>query len=590
MGAKKLKILLSVLVVLPLVALTAWLTGGLSRTIGVPIMLLLTSGGVLVAWFHSTRPAASTQTPPEPVEPHIVQAEKKVMEQTTNVPLSVLGAAYRKDAWSDSETIVDTILDDCIRMIRARIDAHTVAIFFPTADGGIQIRRHDSRSETINARAIIYPGVGVLGSFLKDGLKQLKLEEILTDSITLHYYSRDAGIRSLMASPIVVDGLERGTIIVDSTQKSHFTDEDHAYLSVAADLVGKAVYYTYLYTEHRIDHARFAAMSATEKCFFQEQSVDAVIARLAEIISFAFTCDRMTISLRLHDTDTAIIKESWGIDADTFRGMSFSLDERTIANLAYRKNISFYRNFAEDHYEIRYSKDEPRNRELSSFLAYPIGVEECRGLILLESHRREAFSNTSRDLLSRLVTSAAVAIEKIQVFNQAHSLATHDGLTGLYNHRQFQQMLREAITRSARYKDPLALVICDIDFFKKVNDTWGHRFGDTVLKTVSAKLQTSIRQGIDSAARYGGEEFALILEKMDSRSAQETCERIRQSIAEIVFQTPNGKEINVTMSMGIAIYMQHARKQEALIQKADKALYAAKENGRNRVELYYSEG
>ena len=103
------------------------------------------------------------------------------------------------------------------------------------------------KSEFVNKDAVIYPGVGVIGSFLKDGLKQLKLTDIVTDSMTLYYYKKDAGIRSLMASPIIADDVERGTIIVDSTEKDNFTDEDHSYLSTMADLLGQAVYNSYLY-------------------------------------------------------------------------------------------------------------------------------------------------------------------------------------------------------------------------------------------------------------------------------------------------------------------------------------------------------
>jgi diguanylate cyclase (GGDEF)-like protein len=249
--------------------------------------------------------------------------------------------------------------------------------------------------------------------------------------------------------------------------------------------------------------------------------------------------------------------------------------------------MCIFRNFAADRYEIRYRDDEPRRRELMSFLAFPIGVKECKGLILLESLKANAFPESSRKLLRRLMTSAAIALEKIQLLERTEALATHDGLTGLFNHRQFQALLKEAITRTIRYKDPLALVICDIDHFKKINDSYGHRFGDTVLRAIAARLQQGIREGVDVAARYGGEEFALVLGKTDAQGALDTVERLRAEIAEATFQTPRGREINITMSFGIAIYGRHARNQEALIQKADKALYSAKDNGRNRAQLYY---
>ncbi len=208
-------------------------------------------------------------------------------------------------------------------------------------------------------------------------------------------------------------------------------------------------------------------------------------------------------------------------------------------------------------------------------------------MILLESFKLpDAFSESCKELLSRFSISAGLALEKIIVLEKAKTLATRDGLTGLRNHREFQQILKDEITRSIRYNDHLALVICDIDFFKKLNDTWGHQFGDLVLKGISSHLESCIREGVDTAARYGGEEFALILVKNDEKSAAETTERIRAHIANLIFKTPTGEDIHVTMSFGIAIYRQHAKQIDELIKKADKALYRAKENGRNRVEVF----
>ncbi|MBD3392129.1 MAG: diguanylate cyclase [Chitinivibrionales bacterium] len=570
--------------------LLSYYAGGGVAAAGVPLSIVMLTGWLLwLAPWASARDDTGDEESHASGEPPLLRhAQRDVDDEVSDVPLSVLGTAYRRRELEAIEQVVDAILDKCITLIRARLTGHTIAILFPTADGGYRIRRYASASDHINEDAVIYPGVGVIGSFLKDGLKQLKLEDIVTDSMTLYYYRKDAGIRSLMASPIVVGGVERGTIIVDSTEKKHFTDEDHAFLSTMAEVCGQAVYYAYLYNEHKLDHTRLMAMSSTEKYFFQNHDIDAVFDRMAEIIPFAFPCARMTISLKDPEANVAHIKRAWGTDAGAFADMEFALDGKTLAGILYAKNLCFYRNFSTDRYEIRYHEKEPRTRGLGSFLAFPIGVEECKGLILLESQGKDAFGHSSRDLLSRLVTSAGVAIEKIQILKQTESMATHDGLTGLYNHRQFQLLLKEAITRSIRYKDPLALVICDIDYFKRVNDTYGHRFGDSVLVEIAGRLGKSIREGIDVAARYGGEEFALILEKTDADRALETTERIRQGLERATFQTPHGKEITISMSFGIAVYGKHARTQESLIQRADKALYAAKTNGRNRSELYLS--
>lgn len=534
----------------------------------------------------------------EPAEPFIYQpqtskiktldyqSQKHVSDEVAETPISALGSQHCQNEWKLIEKEIDQILDNSIKIIRNHIDAHTVAIFFPTSDAGYKLRRYFSKSDCINENAVIYPGVGIIGGFFKDGLQQVNLHEITNDSVNLYYYLDDAGIRSLMASPISADNLQRGTIIVDSTSRNFFTNEDHAFLNTAATLLGQAVYNTYLYTEHKLEHIRLAAMSNIEKVFFRDLSIDTILNKMVEVIPFAIPCDRLTISIKSENGNSATILRTWGSNCEAFNNFKFPLNDKHLIPLFYSKNICIYRNFSKDHHETRYFDDEPKDTLFNSFLAVPIGVDSCRGILFIESFKRNAFNDSYKDLINRIAISAGLAIEKILIYEKAKELATHDGLTSLYNHREFQQILQDEITRSIRYKDPLSLVICDIDYFKKVNDTWGHQFGDSVLKGVASYLDSSIRNNIDTASRYGGEEFALILVKTDKNAAIETVERIRQGISKMEFKSPSGEQVHVSMSFGIAVYGLHAKRIDELIKKADKALYRAKENGRNRVEIF----
>jgi diguanylate cyclase (GGDEF)-like protein len=511
---------------------------------------------------------------------------KQVTHEINTTTVSSLGIDFRKQSWRTIETKVDDIIDNTLLLIKSKLAPHTIAVFFPTTDGGYKLRRHFSVSVNLNTEAVLYPGLGILGGFLKDENSKLSLQDIVNDSSTLFYYKQDDGVRSLIASSIFIEGVTRGIIVADSTQKNHFSDEDHAYLSTSSDLLGQAVYSTYLFNEHKLEHLRLAAMSGIEKDFFSNLSLTAIFDKIIEIIPFALSCDRITISLKHEEKAEAEIRKSWGLDAQLYEGMVYSLKEKSLSGLLFSKNMMLSRNFSQEHGEYRFSPDEPGDAIQGSFCAVPLGVDECKGMILIESLKKDAFDSSSMELLIRIGTSAGLAIEKILILEKAKALATHDGLTGLNNHREFQQILKDEITRSIRYNDPLALVICDIDYFKKVNDTWGHQFGDTVLKGVSSKLETSIRQGIDNAARYGGEEFALVLVKTDQEQAVETAERIRKQIAAMVFHAPGGQEVSISMSFGIAMYRIHAKQIDDLIKKADKALYRAKEQGRNRVEVF----
>lgn len=163
------------------------------------------------------------------------------------------------------------------------------------------------------------------------------------------------------------------------------------------------------------------------------------------------------------------------------------------------------------------------------------------------------------------------------------ALAITDGLTGLYNHRHFKSELDRAIMSAARFNHPLSLIMADIDLFKRYNDSNGHAAGDTALKTVATLIKKATRE-VDLTARYGGEEFAVILKETTLEGAVEVAQRIRALIeAQAISFGTNGKQI-LTLSLGAASFPEQAHDAASLINAADKALYRAKELGRNRVE------
>lgn len=160
-------------------------------------------------------------------------------------------------------------------------------------------------------------------------------------------------------------------------------------------------------------------------------------------------------------------------------------------------------------------------------------------------------------------------------------LATHDGLTGLYNHRRFYQLLEEEITRARRYGHSFGLLMLDIDHFKQVNDSYGHQAGDDVLRGLSQRLSEQVR-AIDRVCRYGGEEIVILLPEMNQSAASSTAERLRAAVADTPFATAQ-QAVNITVSIGVAVFPQDAASAEALVSVADHGMYAAKAGGRNRV-------
>lgn len=174
-------------------------------------------------------------------------------------------------------------------------------------------------------------------------------------------------------------------------------------------------------------------------------------------------------------------------------------------------------------------------------------------------------------------------LRKSKDFEQQYKLATIDGLTELYNHRYFQDALRNQIEVSKRYEQAFSLIIIDIDYFKKFNDTYGHQAGDAVLKQVAQTLKKNSRT-TDIVCRYGGEEMSIILPNTNSQDALYNANRIRQAIEERPFQLNATETGNVTISVGVATFPDHAENAQDLIEQADKGLYYAKEHGRNQVK------
>jgi diguanylate cyclase (GGDEF)-like protein len=193
--------------------------------------------------------------------------------------------------------------------------------------------------------------------------------------------------------------------------------------------------------------------------------------------------------------------------------------------------------------------------------------------------------------------SAIIGVCLDSAFNQERLklVGLTDGLTGVQNRRYFEHRCQVEISQARRYQHPLACMFLDIDKFKRINDTHGHQSGDEVLRAVANTIQTQLRAG-DTIARYGGEEFVVLLPQTAGNYALEIAERIRTSIASRNFQAHSGLQINVTISIGLAMLPAHCASETVqnqasqLVAAADKALYQAKHTGRNRVVCDVSVG
>ncbi len=190
----------------------------------------------------------------------------------------------------------------------------------------------------------------------------------------------------------------------------------------------------------------------------------------------------------------------------------------------------------------------------------------------------QALERTLRNVLER----ARLEAEVRRANDRLREWAIRDGLTGLYNHRHFQEQLLTEFARARRYAQPLACLMIDLDHFKRINDTCGHPFGDEVLKQLARTLTDVARQA-DIIARYGGEEFVVVLPSTDLEGARRFAERVRAEVAARPVRA-DGQAVDITLSVGVATSRTPGVDNErALIKRADAALYEAKRAGRNRV-------
>lgn len=236
------------------------------------------------------------------------------------------------------------------------------------------------------------------------------------------------------------------------------------------------------------------------------------------------------------------------------------------------------------------SKDEYVLNKSKLIGYFPLVSEQNTIGYLVTKSTEGKISPTETYYIQQLAKQVATTITRANVYSEILKHATLDALTGFYNRQQLDERIKQEISNAKRNHTPLCVIMTDIDFFKRVNDTYGHSTGDLVLKTVAKIMRSHLRE-YDIAARYGGEEFVIILPSTKEDEAQHVAERLRKAIEKKIIDIEkvntknNEKNISVTISLGV--YSYHLNDKPAnVIMNADKALYQAKEHGRNQVVVF----
>jgi two-component system cell cycle response regulator len=257
---------------------------------------------------------------------------------------------------------------------------------------------------------------------------------------------------------------------------------------------------------------------------------------------------------------------------------------KSIIALALEKNISLCKVDLSEEIKRPILFPEERDFNAKSLLFSPFRGEVKGGILLLSENKDWFDRNNDLMILNLIADIAASSVEKAVLYDYERQKAIRDGLTETYNHRFFQEMLDNKVAEAERNNESISLLMIDLDNFKLINDKFGHQNGDMILREAGKLMKDRIRAS-DILARYGGEEFAIILPKTTAAEGFKLAENLRETIENKVFISPDDVKFRITVSIGVSELGEHAHNKTDLIAAADRGLYGAKKEGKNRTEI-----
>ncbi|TAN38137.1 MAG: GGDEF domain-containing protein [Nitrospirae bacterium] len=430
------------------------------------------------------------------------------------------------------------------------------------------------RCSTEGKGEVIITGAGAIANCMRDK-KTFSAGEVDEKKFKLGYM-KTMKVVSVIVVPIMEGTSLIGVLAVDSSRAHAFSEPDRSSIERFAGQLVRILERERIYFMIKRDVFGLRILKEESSNLITSLNRDVIARKLcegAEKISvsqiFLFAGSGSRFSLLHHNTGRP------------FPVKLFSF-EKTIVNFAVDNQ---HRHYVRDLREYPIPVMPFETEGIRSVLAIPLMYERTvLGIMVMLSEQVDFLDSLQISLLEVLCNQASTSLANARLHSRIEKLATTDGLTGLFNHRVFQEKFSEELKRQARTAEPVSLLLTDIDFFKKVNDTYGHPVGDLVLKGVSKLISATLRD-IDIPARYGGEEFAVILPGTDGPGAKIIAERLRNAVMEKTFSSEE-KTFSVTLSIGIAVSPFDAKRKEELIEKADQALYHAKHNGRNQSVLW----
>jgi diguanylate cyclase (GGDEF)-like protein len=479
----------------------------------------------------------------------------------------------------DASRTVRESLDRTLTLLRAGLRGRTaVVIWLDSRHRTARVRAAETSvaglvTEAFNERE------GLLGLMHADETPRM-LSGVDAAGSFLPWYEHAPGPSHVIGAPIRHEGLLLGFLVVDRDASFRpYDDVDALAVATAATDIVSTLHTERLLVDAAHSRRETALLYEAAEALNNALTPDEVCATAQRLLRRIATIDAVVICRFDQDSGTQRVIFADG-DCRHLIDHEFD-DDMSVAALSLRRqHVLPYNGRIE-------SADLPvfgRNVSLErhrSLLVFPLEMgHRPVGTAAIASASEDAFDVTVRDRARLIVNYVAAALSNALAYSNMVHRATTDGMTGLLNHRTYKERGAEALARVQRSGRALCVIMCDIDHFKKVNDTYGHATGDDVIRGVAGVLKNSLRR-IDLGARYGGEEFAVLLEDADIDAAAALAERLRQAVGALSFDS-SGRTLKVTLSLGVA----ERRGDESLatlIERADAALYSAKRSGRDRV-------
>ncbi|KPJ52423.1 hypothetical protein AMJ39_07880 [candidate division TA06 bacterium DG_24] len=476
------------------------------------------------------------------------------------------------------EEVLQSVADSIFRSF----ECHTVAIFiFDREAETLVMRAHRSHSAEIIEDAAIQIGSGVVGWVAKEK-KYLLVEHLGRSSGSLGYYRDPAGIASIVAVPVLIDGSLEGVVLVDSEERAAFAWPERDRLEQFAGVTSHILRYARAEAQSAMTLSEVSALYGMARRFSDKLRPREVLGVLADATQRIVGCERIVLSVVDTDRRAGRIVLARGVESELMEGHDFSLMTGLVGWVARHKRVLRIPDLTQRRRRVPVYSADIEWIGVHSFLGVPMILEDrCIGVLSMEHRTSDYFTDSIAEVVSLIVAQASVAVNRAELYEEMEEMAIHDGLTGLLNHKRFWEVFSLEIERSCRSRKPLTLLMLDIDRFKALNDRYGHPAGDAVLRDIASILRECVRT-VDSLARYGGEEFAIVLVETDLDYGLKIAERIRERIETRMF-TSNDTMMSVTASIGAAAYPRDAEDAESLVGRADQALYRAKNLGRNQV-------